>query len=193
MNTYEQLRAKYVTPHHRERRQLLVEEMNKLSGQEYHCQSCQGLCCTYAHNSMQVTPLQALDAYVYLREHKGPNQQTLITLDQCIKKYRLDIEIHIGKMNELRKNYTCPFYNESFKGCGISRQYKPYGCLGFNPLEKNVSKAGKCGSNNELLELREQSYNEEKMNNEIKEELNIYWDKKNFPVALRVMIDKLGE
>ena len=192
MSEFNELKQKYVSPHHKERRAPVNAEMSKLIGEGKNCFSCEGLCCTFLYNSMQVTPLEALDAYTYLSKKNRINDSLIKDLKECIKKYRLDIDLNMGRKSELRKHYTCPFFNSGPKGCSISPDYKPYGCLGFNPLEKNVKTEGKCTSYLSILEKRELYFDEESMNMELREKLNLYWDKKNFPMAILILIEKLG-
>jgi len=174
-----------------ERRKTVLNYMANLIDQEKNCSSCQGMCCTFAYNSMQVTPAEALDAYDYLISQNRVNQALIDRLEKCIKEYRLDNEINLGRGRELRRTYTCPFYNAGSKGCGIAPESKPYGCLAFNPKEKNVSTEGKCKSYTEVLEKREADYSgEEALNYKIIHTLNLGWEKKNFPQGLLSIIHK---
>jgi len=192
MIEFKVLDEKYVETQHQERRAPINSEMKTLAENGKNCFNCEGFCCTFSYNSMQVTPLEALDAYSYLRKKNRIDEELIDCLRKCIKSFRLDVEISVGRMGELRRNYTCPFFNSGPKGCGISREYKPYGCLGFNPLEENVSTEGKCTSNIAILEKRESICDEKVLNEELREKLSLYWDKKNFPMALLSLIEKLG-
>lgn len=188
MFKYSELKEKHVDSSHIQRRKIIIDEMDKLFSLGKDCLNCEGHCCTFTYNSMQVTPIEAVDTYVYLRENNLITDQLIKKLEECITSYRLDIEFNMGGRREFRKNYTCPFFNNGPKGCGISRKYKPYGCLGFNALRKGVSEPGSCTSNVELLEKRSLLSLEDKINQELKEGLNLYWDKKSFPVAVLQLI-----
>jgi Fe-S-cluster containining protein len=172
-----------------ERRGGVIKAMDEFVKSGKNCFSCQGFCCTFSYNSMQVTPIEALDAYDYLRRNNRINAELITRLNECIKEYRLDHEIVLGGGRELRRQYTCPFFNAGPKGCSIEPESKPYGCLAFNPLSRNVDVEGKCTSYIDVLEKREiDNSDEEAMNQLIKKKLSIYWEKKNFPVALKNLI-----
>ena len=168
------------------RREELIELMHKLKSEEKNCFSCQGFCCTFEHNSMLVSPIEALDVYRFLESENRIDDKLISRLKEFIRKFRLDNELLVGNGREFRRNYTCPFFNEGPKGCSIAPESKPYGCLGFNALEKGVSKQGHCTSYINVLEARENrcSDKEEQINQAVKENYNLYWDKKNLPVAL---------
>lgn len=175
-----------------QRRKPVLDNMYGLIKEGKDCFSCDGKCCTFAYNSMQVTPIEALDAYYYLQNKDLISEELINRLKACIKEYRLDHEIMMGRGRELRRHYTCPFFNTGPKGCSISPESKPYGCLAFNPLEKSVSVEGKCTSYLSTLEKRESEYlTEDTLNQKLKSELNLYWEKKNFPVALLNLIELL--
>ncbi|MFI5390895.1 MAG: hypothetical protein ACHQYQ_05990, partial [Bacteriovoracales bacterium] len=72
-------------------------------------------------------------------------------LIKCIEEYRLDYEIPTTRGIPLRRTYTCPFFEPGPKGCSIDSRSKPYGCLAFNPTEKNSKGGGSCSSNKEIL------------------------------------------
>ena len=189
MIDFKELEEKYVKCSHFKRREIIISEMDALAKTGLSCQSCEGFCCTFSYNSMQVTPLEALDTYSFLKNNNMINEELIESLKSCIKAYRLDVEISLGKSGEFRRHYTCPFYNAGPKGCSISRKSKPYGCLGFNALEENVSVEGKCTSNLEVLRKREQVLDEKAINDEVKSILGLYWDKKNYPVAVLNLIE----
>lgn len=176
------------------RRHALVEEMSALDALGKSCLSCSGMCCTNQHNSMQVDPIQALELLAWLEGQGRINEALFESLDKNISEYRLDREFFLGRGRELRQHFTCPFYLGKSKGCSVSRGAKPYGCLGFNPLEENVSTPGKCASNINALEKRDEKFSlsEAKANEIIKDKLGIYWEKKNLPFALKDMLRALG-
>jgi hypothetical protein len=177
-----------------ERREELTELMHELQRTEKNCFSCKGYCCTFEHNSMLVTPIEALDAYRFLKKEKRLNQELITHLKETIQKFRLDNELSIGNGREFRRNYTCPFFNFGPRGCSIEPESKPYGCLGFNALETEVSTQGHCTSNLDVLSARDErcSSNESMLSEQVRNELGLYWDKKNLPVALIHLIDKIG-
>lgn len=175
------------------RRKKPIDEMARLEKSGLDCFSCSGLCCLNQYNSMQVDPIQALELLAWLEGEQRINEELTESLDNSIKKFRLDREVSVGRGREYRRYYTCPFFKGESLGCTVSRAAKPYGCLGFNPKEAGVSIPGKCGSNIELLEKREELYAQAESiaNKEIKDELGIWWDKKNLPFALKDMIAAL--
>lgn len=169
-----------------ERRKVLTDSMNKLKGSGVNCLSCTGLCCTFISNSMQTDPVQTLELYLYLRETGMWNEDLIKDLLDVIKNNRLDYEIPSGNRSSFRRTYTCPFYNKGPKGCSISPDSKPFGCLGFNAFDENVSDGKNCKSDLSLLKKREDEFSQcEKMSNDyLKKSLNLYWDKLPMPLAL---------
>lgn len=177
----------------RERRSYLISDMSLKNDSGVDCLSCSGTCCTYVANSMQITPIETLELYFYLEENNRINESLINQLRKNINEFRLDKEISLGKGQVLRRNYTCPFFNEGPKGCSISRGYKPYGCLAFNPYEKNQKQGGNCKSDSELLEKREEDNKKEEdiINEKLLKSLNLYWEKRSIPWALAEVIEKL--
>lgn len=174
-----------------ERRQILVDEMAYLEHKGVHCFECTGECCTFTSNSMQTTPIEAVEVAIYLLEKNRVNGELLKALKSNIRSYRLDSIPGNGQRSFMRRTYTCPFFLGKSKGCSLSRSIKPYGCLGFNPNIEGQKEGGDCGSNIALLEQREARFEkmESRLNTYLKEKLNLYWDKLPFPVAL---LDVLG-
>lgn len=180
-----------------ERRKGLVLEMEKLENQTIHCFTCPGTCCTSVANSMQITPIEAMEILNGLNIDQLKKEE----IDQLKKRmmdnilaYRLNVEIYTGKKHsqELRKTYTCPFFMNGSKGCSLSRSSKPYGCLGFNP--KTAEDNGKsCTSNTAILEERELNFikKENIANQKIKDDLKIFWVKQSIPQALLDILNKL--
>ena len=174
----------------RERRDVVIDQMATLEKQGIHCRTCAGTCCTSVANSMQITPLEALEILLNLKEILS-NQETKLKLIEQLKNtiqlYRLDKEIYTGKKNQesLRKRYTCPFFNFGTIGCALSRGFKPYGCLGFNAVVENDN-GQSCRSDLGILETREQHFihAENLSNTFLKTKWNILWDKKSIPEAL---------
>ena len=178
------------------RRLDLINEMKNLEGKTIHCFTCPGTCCTSQANSMQITPIEALEILASLQSDEWTPMERLDfikRMEQNISDYRLNVEIYTGKKNTsaLRKTYTCPFFNHGSLGCGLSRAAKPYGCLGFNPKASDDN--GKtCASNSELLSTREETFQdqEEQTNQFIREDLKITWKKLSIPQALLDIINK---
>lgn len=175
------------------RREILIDEMSSLEEQKKDCFSCSGMCCTYEFNSMLITPLECFEMLSYLVKENRVNKVLIDRLKENASEFRLDKEMFSGKGKELRRYYTCPFFKNENKGCSISRSSKPYGCLGFNPLEENINSEGKCTSNLSKLEQRNLEFiNKEKLASDyLSRELGIYWDKKTISVALIEFIGKI--
>ena len=178
----------------KQRRQLLIDEMNSLSNEKIHCLNCSGTCCTFSANSMQITPIEAFEIILSLEIKEEHLSDIKKMLKQNIQDYRLDHEFFLGKKNisHLRKTYTCPFFVSGSKGCTIKKDLKPYGCLGFNPRTENDN-GSHCHSNTPLLESRENSelINEEKANTFLKNELQLDWIKLEIPKAVLSILDKI--
>ncbi len=172
-----------------QRRQSLIHNMKSEITKGNHCFNCVGHCCTFVHNSMQVTPIEALDAFILLSSMDRINESLLEELDECIRYYRLDYEVALTGGRVMRRYYTCPFYRPGEKGCTLSLENKPYGCLAFNPNKNNVSTEGHCSSDISILETRENdSGNESTLNKEISDLLGLSWSKKSLPLALKEII-----
>jgi hypothetical protein len=184
-------------PSSHDRRFALIKVMQVLEGKTIHCFTCPGTCCTSQANSMQITPIEALEILQSLHIDQLTSAELTSfkeRMNQTISGYRLNVEIYTGKRNSqaLRKNYTCPFFNNGSLGCGLSRSAKPYGCLGFNP-KTNDDNGKNCSSNIEVLEEREHHFEskEDLVNAQIRQELKLPWIKQNIPQALLDVINKL--
>jgi Fe-S-cluster containining protein len=175
------------------RRKILNQQMQKLISSGKDCFSCVGHCCTFEHNSMRVSPLEAMDVVNYLDKNNRINESLVKELEDCIRQFRLDKELFVRRDQELRRYYTCPFYKKDKLGCTIGKHHKPYGCLAFNPREEEVSVAGHCHSYSEVLEQRDDLYNakEKQLNLKLKTDYQIYWDKKDLPSAVLYLIKRL--
>ncbi len=174
----------------RERRSVVIEQMSTLEERGIHCRNCSGTCCTSVANSMQITPLEALEILLNVRDilaNEETKNQLIDQLKKTIQLYRLDKEIYTGKKNQesLRKRYTCPFFNYGTIGCSLSRGHKPYGCLGFNATVQNDN-GQSCRSDVNVLETREQSFiqAENLANASLKKRWHLHWEKKSIPEAL---------
>jgi hypothetical protein len=173
-----------------ERRSALIHEMELLEGKTIHCFTCPGTCCTSQANSMQVTPIEALEILQSLKVDEWTKEEFISfkeRMNKNISQYRLNVEIYTGKKNSqaLRKNYTCPFFNNGSLGCGLSRSSKPYGCLGFNP-KTSEDNGQSCSSNSDLLKERDDLFlsSEEAANSQIRKDLKLFWIKQTIPQAL---------
>jgi Fe-S-cluster containining protein len=171
-----------IIPSAPERRKLLITEMQQRAEKGHHCGSCSGVCCTYLANSMQITPVEALDLKKWLENQGRWNHDLSENLKDCVKKFRLDQDLGDGRRS-LRRTYTCPFYRNGPQGCSISRHHKPYGCLAFNARSPGITEGGNCASDQALLE-EQISPAEDQLNRQLKEKHKLLFDKAPIPVAL---------
>lgn len=166
------------------RRAPLIQEMHRLQAQGHHCAACTGVCCTFVANSMQITPVEALDLRDWLITQNRWDSSLKADLQACVKKFRLDQDVSDGHRS-LRRTYTCPFYSPGPKGCSIAPEHKPYGCLAFNARAPNLTHGGNCASDQALLEqLSTRNALEQTRNLELKAEFGWLTDKAPLPVAL---------
>lgn len=102
---------------------------------------------------MQITEREGRDILEDLRERGLLTSELVQKIDQTISDYRLDIEIpSFGARSNLRRTYTCPLYQAGPRGCPLSRDKKPFGCLAFNPIVENaIGLSSGCRSDQELL------------------------------------------
>jgi len=176
------------------RRSLLITAMADLEGKKVHCMNCSGTCCTFVANSMQITPLEALEILEGLNLNREQADELIGKLEETITHYRLDQELATGKkgISSLRRTYTCPFFTPGPKGCSLSRSIKPYGCLAFNPkLEDDNGSA--CASDIPLLEQRENENSsfELEANKKISEAYKLSWSKMDLPRALLYFLNQM--
>lgn len=192
MNKFSEILASVPLESSRKRRELLINTMSSKEEAGLDCSACSGYCCTYSHNSMQVDPIQALEALVGLESEGRVNEKLVESLKSNISKFRLDKDFGLSSSRSLRRFYTCPFFKNESLGCSISRSYKPYGCLSFNANEADVSVEGKCSSDQELLKLRGNQFkSEDGVNQLLIDKMNLWWEKLPFPVALIELISKV--
>ncbi len=173
------------------RRCELRRDMAALHAQGMHCGLCSGLCCTFVANSMRISPLETQDLVRFLQREGRWNQELRLQLDHCIERFRLDQSPGDGR-RELRKTYTCPFYTPGPTGCSIPPDWKPYGCLAFNPLAPGITDGGDCASNQTRLRDRESS-GETETNQRLRDEIGLAWEKAPIPVALRDWMRRRGD
>ncbi len=185
------------------RRGVLLRTMGQLKHNGITCAQCPGTCCTFVANSMQVTPVEALDMFVFLRKEGRINQELRARLKENIREFRLDSGPHVGAGRAFRRTYTCPFFKETHLGCSLTPESKPYGCLAFNASKESESSGKSCSSDRSLLEERELALrtdesselssfdDEDQINSYLREHLKINWLKESIPVALMDFIDRL--
>jgi len=173
------------------RRRLLLERMNFLESQGMGCLGCPGTCCTFEANSMLMTPLEAKELFDYLRDKEMLTIELKEKLLSSTKTYRL-VPKYLHERSYLRKTYTCPFFNHQELGCPLPREVKPYGCLAFDSHHKELKASEHCYSETDLLEQRELRHPEEnQMNEDLRRELGLIWEKAPIPNALLDLWDKL--
>lgn len=171
------------SPFHR--RANLLKEMEDLSQKNVTCQHCPGTCCTFVGNTMQMTVLETLDLYLYLKKNSLWDENLKKRLHECIAEFRLHIRPSTGRGVYMRKSYTCPFFGHQSLGCPLPGEVKPYGCLGFNATQVQEESGKSCRSNLDNLKKREELFSaEEKLNDLLQEQLALPWSKESIPVAL---------
>lgn len=163
-----------------------------LERQGIDCASCTGVCCSFIANSMQTTPLEAIEIIAYLDKLNLITEELIANLKQVVKDYRLDYHLDTGNGHNLRRTYNCPFYTPGSKGCGLSRSVKPLGCLAFNPGKLSSKDGEGCAPGFEILEFHQKQWGveEEKANALIKKTLDLHWEKLPMPVALLDLLQK---
>lgn len=120
----------------------------------------------------------------WLEEQGRWTSDLLLTLQETVSRYRLDLETGDGR-RAIRKTYTCPFYTPGPRGCSIDRRHKPYGCLAFNPRVGGQTEGGDCASSQKDLAAREKEFpGEEEANRRVREEWRLNWETAPIPVAL---------
>lgn len=159
--------------------------MESLEKGQISCQGCSGLCCTFMKNSMQMSIVEGVDLYSFLLATRGWGEELESSLNECIREFRLNNRPSTGGTQLMRKTYTCPFFLQKELGCSIDPRYKPYGCLGFNPTTPQSKEGEGCESNTTLLKEREENpFQEEELNQKLKELLGLPWEKETIPQGL---------
>ncbi len=134
---------------------------------------------------MMISPLEAAEVLLYLRQHDALNADLKNKCQETITKFRLDHPAGNGKRSFIRRTYTCPFFGHQELGCPLPKEVKPYGCLAFNSHHTDLKAGEYCYSEQELLVKREDSYPWEKeINESIKQKFNLIWDKTPLPLGL---------
>lgn len=176
------------------RRRFILEDMSQLETRGISCLGCSGVCCTDLANSMMVTPIEMVDLYSYLKKISSSLSDLKEKMRQANLKYKLDIlPPGIKKKSQFRRTYTCPFFLGSEFGCPLPRDVKPYGCLGFNRQKKEADIDQDCWSKKEVLEAQALANNETLLNEWIKQDLALDWDKEYLPLAVVKFIELFGE
>lgn len=173
------------------RRENIISRMIELSSQGYDCKSCPGTCCTFQSNSMMTTPLETIEVLFWLQSTGQKNEEFKNKIKENVQKFRLDQLTGYGKKSFLRRTYTCPFFNHSEFGCPIPVEVKPYGCLAFNSHHQESKASEHCYSEKEVLIAREDenAEYENRINNKLRDQFKLWWDKLPMPFALIEMWD----
>ncbi|MBI2519085.1 MAG: hypothetical protein HYV97_01650 [Bdellovibrio sp.] len=116
------------------RGQLLIQ-MQELGKKDLNCVGCAAPCCTFHHNSMRITLTEGIVLVNYLHSQAIDLTDIAEKCHATIQEYRLDKELFIKSGVRLRRHYTCFFFTNRELGCSIPAEYKPLGCLAFNPTE----------------------------------------------------------
>ncbi len=173
-------------------RSLLVEKMSSLEKSGIDCRNCPGHCCTQKRNSMQVTLAEGLELYLDLYNKKLLNDDLREKLKKTIIDARLDNVIYV-KGKALRRNYTCPLFELKGFGCPLSRNSKPFGCLGYNANAKNEVEGESCRSEVELLEETDKNFSIEieQMSQQISQLTRLPNEKQSIPQAILMFDERL--
>lgn len=173
-------------------RKSLVERMSSLEDVGIDCKNCPGHCCTQKRNSMQITLAEGLELYFDLLEKKLLDDSLREKLRISIKDSRLDQMIFV-KGKALRRNYTCPLFELKGFGCPLSRNSKPFGCLGYNAHIPREIEGESCRSEVELLDETDQEFSREiaLLSREISEVLGLPLDKQTIPQMILLIDERL--
>lgn len=174
-------------------RESLVERMSSLENSGIDCRQCPGHCCTQKRNSMQVTLAEGLELYFDLKDKSLLDDSLRDRLKKNILDSRLDQMIYV-KGKALRRNYTCPLFELKGFGCPLSRNSKPFGCLGYNAQSANEKEGESCRSEVALLDETDQLFSKEigLLSKEISEELKIPLDKLTIPQMILLFDEKVS-
>lgn len=148
------------------------------------CASCSGPCCTFRHNTMQITPLEALDIVRHLRATERHTRTMREHIETFVHRFDLSATPGDGR-RALRKSYTCPFHTPGPQGCSIHPDHKPPGCLAFNPERAGLTEGGACASDLCALEKRQALFGEAEA--QANTALQRPWQKAPIPVAVLEM------
>jgi hypothetical protein len=127
--------------------------MDQLASADKTCASCSGVCCTFASNSMQITPSEANALIDNLKKKKLLTSELREHCRLTISRFSLDRPLPgTGQRTLLRRRYTCPLFQHKSLGCPVDAESKPYGCLAFNPQVAGEIEGKSCRSDQKLLE-----------------------------------------
>ncbi|MBF0199433.1 MAG: hypothetical protein HQL32_17090 [Planctomycetes bacterium] len=177
----------------KDRRGELIHAMEANESAGYDCMECKGCCCTFANNTMHVTPTEALDLFADLVKKNWLTKAMRQRLQECISHHGLDRgDYYPGSNKRIRRGYTCPFFQYDNWGCAINRYHKPYGCIAFNPREKNQEEGKNCSSSQDKLLDHEAHWSDFEiyLNEQIQNEFGLHWQKTDIPRALLDIWDK---
>lgn len=146
-----------------------------------HCGNCSGPCCTFRHNTMQITPLEAVDIVRHLRQTERWTDDMRERLTATVKRYDLNT-LHGDGRRALRKSYTCTFHTPGPMGCSLHADHKPPGCLAFNPQRPGLTEGGDCASDLNALQEREDEHAE--YEDAANAAIGLPWKKAPIPVAV---------
>lgn len=170
--------------------------MDKLESTGLGCGSCTAVCCTVERNSMQVDSYEAFETLTALLQNGATVQDLKDLLKKNIQEFRLDKFISTGRNTLFRRKYTCPFFKHQSLGCGVSKYFKPLGCLGYNAKSGNVQNGEDCESNLDLLErsdsvIEKESLMDQEVFHFLNKDLKIIDDKQPLPIKLLEIIESL--
>lgn len=134
---------------------------------------------------MMITPLEAIEIHQHLKENNLLTEELKNKMKATVVEFRLDQQLGNGRRSFIRRTYTCPFFNHQELGCPLPREVKPYGCLAFNAHHPTDKAGAHCYSEKTLLEKREAAFPEEtRLNDKLRSEHGLYWEKLPLPLAL---------
>lgn len=178
-------------------RDTLLQKMESHRDDGLNCLQCIGFCCTLQANSMQISPSETLDLMkFFIKKFDSLDLYNSLkrlqkNLAENIETFRLNKDYSYGKRFNIRRYYTCPFFASKELGCTIDFQYKPYGCLAFEPTKKEADwKKRACQSDQRVLD-ESLGTEEKEINQKLKSFFSLSWDKKPIPVALFELLDRL--
>lgn len=138
------------------RRRVLLDSMRALGERKIDCSGCSGVCCTFVANSMQITPIEALDILADLTARGEMNEARLEEWRILVERHGLDRPAPGDGQRELvRRRYTCSFFAGGKLGCTLTPEFKPYGCLAFKPRSAGVWEGKDCGVDGDGLARRD--------------------------------------
>ncbi len=118
--------ASIARPRESDPRAELIAHVRAVQRSIRSCTGC-GLCCTVAHNSVQILPIEG-------RRIAGWIEGLGVT-DVRVWKKRLRRTIRRFRLRPAAAaNYTCTFLGPDFR-CALPFDVKPVACLSFNPIE----------------------------------------------------------